>query len=61
LEFLLSFSSVISISYYPGLNNDNKTYSDLFVNKAAKLEGEIKELRKQRDIVKENHEPALKQ
>jgi hypothetical protein len=31
------------------------------MNKIAKAEAEIKELRKQRDLVKENHEPSLRQ
>lgn len=43
------------------LSKDFKTYQAMFESKCAKLDEEIKTLRVQREQVKNNYEPALRQ
>ncbi|KAL4499945.1 hypothetical protein ABPG72_015294 [Tetrahymena utriculariae] len=43
------------------LSSQYKSYVELFNGEARKLEEQIIELRKQRELVKENHEPSIRQ
>ena len=43
------------------LSQDHKCYKDMYKAKISTQELEIKQIKMQRDVIKENHEPSLRQ